>query len=169
MIKTWRPVSPPRCNYTTPQYRPTSPVTEIRIWSNARSSQESTSWLGDKRGVTAGGDPSGSRRSISIQNHAYDFSKRRHTLSVSSSWKMPPNRQRTGVIFFFDFFFVGGGWISWRKNEALTWASGLQPVAQTHTGFLCGKRVGNPMKINCSSWKFSCSVATSCIHRAVCH
>lgn len=106
MIKTWRPVSPPRCNYTTPPYRPTSPVTEIRIWSNARCAQESTSWLGDKRGVTAGGDPSGSRRSISIQNHAYDFSKRRHTLSVSSSWKMPPNRQRTGVIFYF-FFGVG--------------------------------------------------------------
>lgn len=46
--------------------------------------QENANWRCDSRGVKAGGDPSGSRRSISIQNHAYgpcDFSKR-HTLPL---------------------------------------------------------------------------------------
>lgn len=43
--------------------------------------EEKTSWRADKRGVTAGGDPSGSRRSISAQNHAYDFSKTTHARS----------------------------------------------------------------------------------------
>lgn len=53
--------------------------------------EENTSWRADKRGVTAGGDPSGSRRSISIQNHAYDFGRATHTLAA-------PNRRRNGII-----------------------------------------------------------------------
>lgn len=44
--------------------------------------------------VAAGGDPSGSRRSISIQNHAYGLGVRGRALPpsiiVSSSWRFPP-------------------------------------------------------------------------------
>lgn len=61
-----------------------SPVTITKsnqIGAVVAQAEENTSWRGDKRGVRAGGDPSGSRRSISIQNHAYDFSQR-HTLRV---------------------------------------------------------------------------------------
>lgn len=106
------------------------------LWS--LEAQEYSSWLGDKRGVRAGGDPNGSRRSIFIQNHAYDFSKR-HSLRVrvledSAQW----------ATELCNFFRESAG-----EEEALTWASGLSSVAQTHTSVLCGKRMGNPLTINC--------------------
>lgn len=103
-IKTRRPVCPQRCNYTTPPDIKINIPCDKKIKSSqiraaVVRAQENTSWRADKRGVTAaGGDPSGSRRSISIQNHAYDFGKR-HTLSVSSSGRFPPNRQRNCVIY----------------------------------------------------------------------
>lgn len=62
------------------------------------------------------------------------------TLFVSGSWRIPPNGQRNCAIFFRE---------SAGEEEALTWASGLSSVAQTHTSFLCGKRMGNPLTINC--------------------
>lgn len=60
-----------------------SPVTKKMKFNQTivARAEENTSWRGDKRCVTAGGDPSGSRRSISIQNHAYDLSKRHTSLS----------------------------------------------------------------------------------------
>lgn len=142
-INTRSPVRPRRCNYTTPPARKNNipPTTEIKshqIRAAAVWAQENTSWRADKRGVTAGGDPSGSRRSISIQNHAYDFDER-HSLSVSNSGWFSSNRQRNCVICV----------ESAGENEALTWDSGLLPVAQTHIGCYAGCGEGNLIKINC--------------------
>lgn len=96
--KTGRPVRPQRRNYAeSPDDQKSVPSETKKLYVILRllyspEAQEYSSWLGDKRGVRAGGDPSGSRRSISIQNHAYDFSKhhspRVRVLEDSAQWVM---------------------------------------------------------------------------------
>ena len=149
-LKTWRPVQSSALwlRYTPHTHQHQSPTPPTPVWQKHESDQmraalrKVPAGAVTNGGVTAGGDPSGSRRSISIQNHAYDFSQR--SVPRSLPGRCRPIGKGLGVNFFFfflffiSFFWGGGGWISWRKNEALTRASGSQRVAQTHTGCLCG-------------------------------
>lgn len=65
--------------------------------------QENASWRCDNRGVRAGGDLSGSRRHISIQNHTYGFRrvKEKGKMTLATSRRIPRLKKDQGIVQLF--------------------------------------------------------------------